>query len=41
MINNPDVYSQITAELIESLNEEGAEENISTGWHVMEFLLWG
>ncbi len=41
MINNPDMYPQITAELIESLNEEGAEENISTGWHVMEFLLWG
>ena len=41
IINNPDEYPQITAELIESLNEEGAEENISTGWHAIEFLLWG
>ena len=41
IINNPDTYPQITAELIESLNEDGAEENISTGWHAIEFLLWG
>ena len=41
IINNPDTYPEITAELIESLNEEGAEENISTGWHAVEFLLWG
>ena len=41
IINNPDEYPQITAELIESLNEDGAEENISTGWHAIEFLLWG
>ena len=24
-----------------SINEEGAEENVSTGWHAIEFLLWG
>ena len=41
VINNPDEYPRITAELIESLNEDGAEENISTGWHAIEFLLWG
>ena len=41
IINNPDTYPQITAELIGSVNEEGAEENISTGWHAIEFLLWG
>ena len=41
IINNPDEFPEITAELIESLNEEGAEENISTGWHAIEFLLWG
>ena len=40
IINNPDEFPQITAELIESLNEEGAEENISAGWHAIEFLLW-
>lgn len=41
IINNPGEFPQITAELIESMNEEGAEENISTGWHAVEFLLWG
>ena len=41
IINKPDEFPEITAELIESLNEEGAEENISTGWHAIEFLLWG
>ena len=24
-----------------SLNERGGEENIATGWHAIEFLLWG
>ena len=41
IINMPGGYPQITAELIESLNEEGGEENVSTGWHAIEFLLWG
>ena len=41
IVNMPDEYPQITAELIESLNEEGGEENVSTGWHAIEFLLWG
>ena len=40
-INNPDEYFEITAELIESLNEVGAEVNISTAWHAIEFLRWG
>ena len=22
-------------------NERGGEENIATGWHAIEFLLWG
>ena len=26
---------------ITKLNERGGEENISTGWHAIEFLLWG
>ena len=41
IINNPDQFPVIDAALIESLNEEGAEENVSTGWHAIEFLLWG
>ena len=34
-------YPSITAELLESLNEDGGEENISIGYHAIEFLLWG
>ena len=41
IINNPGEFPTIDAALIVSLNEEGAEENISTGWHAIEFLLWG
>lgn len=41
IINNPEDYPQITAELLLELNEQGGETNISTGWHAIEFLLWG
>lgn len=41
IINNPDQYPEITTELLVSLNEMGAEENISSGYHAIEFLLWG
>lgn len=41
IINMPEEYPTIDAELIVSLNEEGGEENVSTGWHAIEFLLWG
>ena len=34
-------YPTIDADLIVSLNEVGGEANISTGWHAIEFLLWG
>ncbi|HET9665801.1 MAG TPA: imelysin family protein [Desertimonas sp.] len=41
VVNDPDTYPTIDAELLTSLNEEGGEANISTGWHAIEFLLWG
>ena len=41
IINNPREYPTIDAGLLVSLNEEGGEENVSTGWHAIEFLLWG
>ena len=41
IINNPVQFPVIDASLIESLNEEGGEQNVSTGWHAIEFLLWG
>jgi putative iron-regulated protein len=39
LINNPKFRIQRAA-LIEQ-NERGGEENIATGWHAIEFLLWG
>lgn len=39
MINRPD--TPITKEGLRALNEEGGETNISTGYHAIEFLLWG
>ena len=41
IINMPGEYPVIDAALIISLNEEGGEANVSTGWHAIEFLLWG
>lgn len=41
IINNVTDYPTIDRELLISLNEVGAEENISTGYHAIEFLLWG
>lgn len=39
IINNPSVT--IDAATLESMNEQGGEENIATGFHAVEFLLWG
>tara|TARA_B100000902_G_scaffold312948_1_gene303258 strand:+ start:374 stop:1546 length:1173 start_codon:yes stop_codon:yes gene_type:complete len=41
IINQPGEYPTIDADLLISLNEDGGEANISTGWHAIEFLLWG
>ena len=41
IINNVEDYPEITEELLLDLNEQGAEENIATGYHAIEFLLWG
>lgn len=41
IVNKASEFPQINAELLVSLNEEGGEENVSTGWHAIEFLLWG
>jgi putative iron-regulated protein len=41
IINNPDQHPEITSDLLMELNEQGAEENIATGFHAIEFLLWG
>lgn len=31
----------ITKRSLAALNEKGGEENIATGWHAIEFMLWG
>ncbi|MYB47830.1 MAG: iron-regulated protein [Dehalococcoidia bacterium] len=41
IVNNPEEYPAIDADLLVSLNEVGGEANVSTGWHAIEFLLWG
>jgi putative iron-regulated protein len=39
LINN--LKFKITKANLAKFNERGGEENISTGWHAIEFLLWG
>jgi putative iron-regulated protein len=41
VINDVTNYPVIDEDLLVSLNEKNGEKNISTGWHVIEFLLWG
>jgi putative iron-regulated protein len=41
IVNDPQAVPEITPESIAALNEQGGETNISTGWHAIEFLLWG
>ena len=41
IINNAKLHPKITKEVLISLNEKDGEKNISTGYHAIEFLLWG
>lgn len=41
IINHLTEYPSITKELLEELNEKDGEANLSTGYHAIEFLLWG
>lgn len=41
LINTPADYPDITKELIASLNEKAGETAITSGYHAIEFLLWG
>lgn len=38
-VQNPKVA--LTKPGLSRLNEKGGEENVSTGWHAIEFMLWG
>ena len=41
IVNDPANYPTIDVATLTAANEEGGEANISTGWHAIEFLLWG
>lgn len=41
IINQVAAYPVIDAALLKELNEVGGDKNISTGYHAIEFLLWG
>jgi putative iron-regulated protein len=41
MINDSAGVPEITTDVLVEANEQGGETNISTGWHAIEFLLWG
>jgi putative iron-regulated protein len=41
IVNQVATYPTIDAALLKQLNEAGGDKNISTGYHAIEFLLWG
>jgi putative iron-regulated protein len=41
LINDTAGVPEITTDVLVEANEQGGETNISTGWHAIEFLLWG
>ena len=41
IINDTAAYPEIAADVLVEANEKDGETNISTGWHAVEFLLWG
>lgn len=41
IIGNPKDFPQITPELLAAQNEAGGEKNIASGYHAIEYLLWG
>jgi putative iron-regulated protein len=41
IINNPTTFPTLTTQVIADQNENGGEANIATGYHAIEFLLWG
>ena len=41
LVNDPVGSRRSTARRLRAANEQGGETNIATGWHAIEFLLWG
>ena len=40
-LQDPDRVPILDADALIALNERGGEENVATGWHAIEFMLWG
>lgn len=41
IINRPNLHPELSLEVLEELNEKEGERSICTGFHAVEFLLWG
>ncbi|HEY9843687.1 MAG: imelysin family protein [Candidatus Sericytochromatia bacterium] len=41
IIQHAELYPEISPALLRELNAKGGDKNISTGYHAIEFLLWG
>ena len=41
LVNNPSMLPTISVAAIDTLNAQGGDDNISDGYHAIEFLLWG
>lgn len=41
IVNRPEDYPEITKELLKERNEKPHDVNVTTGYHAIEFLLWG
>ncbi len=41
IVNDPEGTPEITVDVLLGMNELGGEANVATGWHAIEFLLWG
>jgi len=41
IVNSPDLYPEITVDLLKSTDHMGGLENLPAGFHAIEFLLWG
>lgn len=41
IINDPVTFPTLDKDTLAALNEQGGEKNLATGYHALEFLLWG
>jgi len=41
IVERADLYPKLDVESLRELNEKDGEKNISTGWHAIEYMLWG